>query len=106
MLFGDKNNEQYLGCLNCSQYALDSIMNEYGTYGNEFSNVSIWNTYGTYGSSYSQYSPWNRFATNPPAIVNQDGNFYGYFTINELFPNRTRVNWIIEILDTAEKLME
>ena len=30
MLFGGKNNQQYLGCLNCSQYASDSITNEYG----------------------------------------------------------------------------
>lgn len=102
MLFGGRNNEQYLGCLNCSKYDTNSITNEYGQYGSSYTTNSIWNNYGTYGSKYSQYSWRNPYATNPPVIVNPDGNFYGYFTVNKYFLNRTRINWIMEILDMAD----
>ena len=106
MLFGGKNNNQYLGCLNCSKFAIDSILNEYGKYGNGLNSVSIWNSYGTYGSKYSQYSPWNPYATAPPVIVDESGNFYGYFTVNRYFPNRTRISWIIEILEITKKAIK
>ena len=29
VLFGGKNNEQYLGCISCPKYETDSIMNKY-----------------------------------------------------------------------------
>ena len=99
MLFGGKNNRQYLGCLSCSQYDGEAITNEYGNYGNRYATNSIWNAYGTYGSQYSQYSWRNPYATNPPVIVDQDGNSYGYFTVNKYFPDRTRINWLVEMLD-------
>ena len=103
MLFGGKNNKQYLGCLNCSDYETDAITNEYGKYGSRYATDSIWNVYGTYGSRYSQYSWRNPYATNPPVIVDEAGNFYGYFTVNKYLPNRTRINWLVEILDTADE---
>lgn len=106
MLFGGDNNKQYLGCLNCDEIASDSIFNEYGRYGNKYSATSIWNRYGQYGSSYSQYSPWNAFASNPPVIVDEDGNFYGYFTVNEYYPKRTQISWIIRIIEISEKIMQ
>ena len=34
LIFHDKN---FLGCLNCSEYDANSICNQYGTYGNEYS---------------------------------------------------------------------
>ena len=103
MLFGGKNNKQYLGCLSCAKYDTDAITNEYGKYGSHYATNSIWNVYGTYGSQYSQYSWRNSYATNPPVIVDGSGNFYGYFTVNKYFPNRTRINWLVEILDMADK---
>ena len=99
MLFGGKNNKTYLGCLNCTKFEHDSITNEYGTYGSRYALNSIWNIYGTYGSRYSMYSWRNPYATNPPVIVDQAGNYYGYFTVNKYFPNRTRINWILELLN-------
>ena len=100
VLFGGENNKQYLGCLSCSKYELDALTNEYGTYGNQYAATSIWNVYGTYGSRYSQYSWRNPYASNPPVIVDQAGNFYGYFTVNKYFPNRTLINWIVELLNS------
>lgn len=69
MLFGGNNNKVYLGCLSNSEYATDSIFNEYGLHGSVYAVNSIWNTVSIYGSSYSQYSSWNRYASNPPVIV-------------------------------------
>lgn len=81
-LYGGKNNDVYLGCLNCNNYDSDSIWNEYGTYGSSYNTNSIWNEYGTYGNEYNSYSPWNSYGSDPPVVVDKEGNFYGYFTVN------------------------
>ena len=66
-LYGGKNHDVYLGCLNCDSY----------------NSNSIWNEYGTYGSKYNTYSPWNAYSSEPPVVVDKDGYFYGYFTVNK-----------------------
>ena len=81
-IYGGQNHDVFLGCLNCNNYSQNSIWNEYGKYGSSYNAKSIWNSYGTYGSNYSAYSPWNSYATYPPVIVDADGGFYGYLTIN------------------------
>lgn len=83
MIFGGENHDVYLGCLNCSEYATDSVFNKYGSYGSEYSGTSIYNSYGQYGSAYSSTSPCNPYASNPPIVVDQNGNFYGYLTLNQ-----------------------
>ena len=65
MLFGGSGHKMYLGCLNCSQYATDSILNKYGSNGSAYSATSIWNHYSEFGSAYSTYSPCNSYATDP-----------------------------------------
>jgi hypothetical protein len=52
---------------------------------------SIWNGSGNYGSSYSTYSPWSNYASYPPAIVDQDGNFFGYLTSNPYKSERSEL---------------
>ena len=81
-IYGGKNHDVYLGCLNCSKYDTNSIWNSYGDYGSKYSSKSIWNNYGDYGSTYSNYSPFNVYASYPPVIVDRTGNSYGYFTCN------------------------
>ena len=76
------NRAVFLGCLTCSQYDSASVLNQYGTYGNRYNAESILNRYGEYGSRYSSYSPCNRYASDPPAVVDRQGNFYGYLTLN------------------------
>lgn len=66
-IYGGSNHDEFLGCLNSNGYDSNSI----------------WNEYGTYGSEYSSYSPWNEYATEPPVVVDKEGNFYGYLTVNE-----------------------
>ena len=81
MLFSD---DIYLGCLDCSSMYSDSICNSFGRYGNSFSSESIWNSFGQYGNSFSLKSPWNSFSSNGPKIVDDNGNFYGRFSINTM----------------------
>lgn len=82
-LYAGDDHKVYLGCLNCSNYDSNSIWNEYGTYGNRYNSNSIWNQYGKYGNSYNSTCPWNSYASNPPVVVDKEGNFYGYFAVNE-----------------------
>ena len=82
MVFGGVDHRAYLGCLNCSQYASDSVFNEYGHYGSRYSSESIWNHYSEYGSAYSSYGACNAYATDPPVIVDSGGRFYGRLTLN------------------------
>jgi hypothetical protein len=83
MLFGGDGHKTYLGCLNCGEYATDSTFNEYGQSGSRLSSASIWNTYGDFGSAYSSYSVCNPYASDPPVIVDHEGNYYGRLTVNE-----------------------
>ena len=89
LLFGGPNHEIFLGCLTCSKYNSDSVCNRYGTYGSRYNANSIWNKYGTFGSRYNSSSPWNRYssADSVPAVIDRNGNFYGYFTINSYRSN-------------------
>ena len=92
LLFGGDGHKTFLGCLNCNQYNSGSICNKYGQQGSKYASDSIWNKYGNFGSKYSDQSPWNRYASDPPAIVDKDGNFYGYLTANKYNAKRTESN--------------
>jgi len=85
MLFGGVRHDVYLGCLNCSDVASDSVDNEIGQYGSDISPQSIFNE-GQYGSGISPESPCNDIASNPPVIVDQNGGLYGYLTLNDAHP--------------------
>lgn len=87
-IYGGKNNETYLGCLNCDKYNSSSIWNAYGTYGSKYNSNSIWNSYGTYGGEYNSFSPFNSYSNTPPIIVDKDGKSYGYLTTNEYKSDR------------------
>jgi hypothetical protein len=77
LLFGGPDHTTYLGCLSCSEYAADSIMNKYGQHGSAYSSESIWNHYSTFGSRYSSESACNSYANDPPVIVDSEGGYYG-----------------------------
>lgn len=81
LVYGGHGHREFLGCLNCSDYSSDSVWNEYSRYGflNDF---GVWNPFGDYASPFSSYSMCNEYATDPPVIVDKDGNFYGRLSIN------------------------
>lgn len=84
LLFGGRGHDVFLGCLNCNEFNSDSICNEFGA-GNSFNSDSIFNEFGGFGSEFSSSSPWNEFSSSNdlPVLVDRNGKFYGYFTINE-----------------------
>jgi len=86
MIFGGDDHETYLGCLNCSKFAVDSIQNKFGTYGSSFSSESIFNRFSEFGSMFSATSVCNRYATDPPVIVDKEGAYYGRLTLNRYHP--------------------
>lgn len=88
MIFGGEDHKTYLGCLNCNEYASDSVFNSYGSHGSAYSTESIWNHYSDFGSPYSIHSACNPYASDPPVIVDQNGTYYGRLTVNEYHPQR------------------
>lgn len=99
LLFGGEDHKTFLGCLNCSSLSSSSVCNELGKYGSSLQSDSIWNSLGHFGSSLSRYSPWNSLSNSAPIIVDKDGNSYGYFSVNSLHHDRTRIPWLVAILD-------
>ena len=81
-LYGGPDHATYLGCVNCSRYDSASVLNTDGPYGSDTSGTSIANASSIYGSPYSAYSACNLFATDPPILVDDQGNYYGRLTIN------------------------
>ena len=96
-IYGGEDHDVYLGCLNCSNIDQNSVWNDIGQYGSNISSISIWNDIGTYGSDVSSYSPWNELASYPPVIVDKDGGFYGYFTVNEYKPKRATFSLVMTL---------
>jgi len=100
LLFGGENHKVFLGCLNCSENDGDSVFNTYGTHGAKYSTESIFNKYGTYGSKYSSRSACSPYASDPPIIVDRQGNSYGYLTLNKSagqVRNPTVVAWLVGV---------
>ncbi len=83
-IFGGQEHTIYLGCLNCSNSDAESIWNVKSNYGNNQQAKSIWNDKGAYGSLKSNYSPWNKLAKYPPVLKDNDGEFYGYLSTNDV----------------------
>ena len=92
LLFGGRNRDEFIGCLNCYRSEPFSVWNESGEYGNPENENSIWNQKGPYGSRKSPFSPWNPRSSKPPLVVDRVGNLYGYFTLNRSYPKRIRRN--------------
>lgn len=83
LVFGGPNHDVFLGCLNCSEYASNSIFNQYSRFGSSYSSTSISNAYSQYGSKYSSHSACNEYASDPPVVVDEQGNFYGHLTVSD-----------------------
>ena len=106
MLYGGTSHDVFLGYLNTNKFDSDSIWNQFGDYGSKFKTDSIWNQFGTYGSKFSSESPWNQFASSPPVIVDSDGNFYGYMTASRTNAKRTKIDWVLWIIENYEAIKD
>ncbi|WP_257214664.1 hypothetical protein [Variovorax sp. 54] len=103
LLFGGTGHKTFLGCLNCGSYDGGSVCNAYGQFGSRYQSDSIWNPYGTYGSKYNSASPWNKYSTDAPAVVDKEGNFYGYLSANPYISKRTTIKGLVTLTDAAEE---
>lgn len=70
----------YLGELG-PNWRSDSIFNDSSAYSSSWSTDSIYNTSSKYGNSYSQESVFNDSASNPPAIINDEGEEIGKLSV-------------------------
>lgn len=104
LLYGGKEGKTYLGCLNCDKFDGDSVWNNYGKYGSKYNGECIWNDYGRYGGKYGEFSPFNYGSLNPPKIVNDKGDFIGYFTSNKYFSGRRDSNLLDAICEKWEDI--
>jgi hypothetical protein len=87
MIFGDDAHKTYLGCLNCNSYESDSIFNESGTFGHCVELFSenlycrgIFHKFGDDGMMQRE-SACSEYSSNPPVIVDQNGRYYGRFSV-------------------------
>lgn len=97
MIFGGRGHGTYLGCLNCPASATDSIFNKNGRYGgcpSAFAdNLFCRGAFKEFGSSgpFHDESACANGASDPPVIVDGDGNYYGRFSVGGAFAHRDAV---------------
>jgi hypothetical protein len=75
------NDGQYLGKVTSNTFDLESLGNQYGRYGSEYSSTSIFNKYGKYGGEYAALSPFNPYTSTPPILVLNE-RALAYLTVN------------------------
>jgi hypothetical protein len=105
-ILGGENRDIFLGCITCTLFHDESIWNKNGIYGTPNNDLSIWSEFSEYGNEFSNYSPWNEFASRPPALYDDEGNFYGYFTRNVYYKERTEDRFFIYVLDNFRWIMK
>jgi hypothetical protein len=96
MIFGGQNHKTYLGCLSCTPEDPESIFNKNGRFGScRLLEDSIFcrgplDEYGT-KSPIANLSACAPNASNPPVIVDQDGRYYGRFSVGGLLGHKDSV---------------
>jgi len=105
-IYGGKNHDQFIGCIDCSNNDLNSIWCVLGDYGSTHNPKSIWNEKGIYGSKTSKFSPYNKKAKYPPIILDGKGKSYGYLTINKNNPKRTTDLLAKEIIEDRDQIVK
>ena len=97
MIFGGENHKTYLGCLSCPQSEWDSIFNKYGEYGHcagPFDdNLFCRGPFKEFGTSgpFKNQSACGTSASDPPVIVDEEGRYYGRFSVGGTFAHSDAV---------------
>jgi hypothetical protein len=97
MIFGGRSHGTYLGCLSCPSSAPDSIFNAYGGYGRCAShadrNLFCRGAFAEFGSSgpFDDASACSSGASDPPVILDEQGTYYGRFSVGEVFGHNDSV---------------
>ncbi len=99
-------DNQFLGKITSDYYDRNSILNEYGPYGSEYSQTSIFNEYSKYGSEYGSYSINNPYCSRPPKLFIK-GEFLGYVTVNSNVSNGIKTEGFLYTLkNNLDSLLE
>jgi hypothetical protein len=94
-LFGGEDHKTYLGCLTCDpQRYKDALFNADGPYGQcpcsllpDCPSLYCHGSMATFGGSglFKDYSACSDNAQDPPVLVNDDGYYYGRFSVVKAF---------------------
>lgn len=103
-LWGGPGYSQFLGfftCVSCVEFDANSVNNQFGQYGSQFSSTSIRNQFSQFGSDFSTYSSCNQFANNPPRVFNSNTSvYYGELTSNRFRADAITTSAIVTWLAT------
>jgi hypothetical protein len=97
MIFGGEKHDVYLGCLNCSETASDSIFNSNGKFGKcsgiYDDNLFCRGIYKEFGGKgiYKDQSACGSNASEPPVIVDENGGYYGRFSLGGIYGHNDSV---------------
>lgn len=100
-LWDGASHTVFLGCFSCSQFASDSVFNQFGKYGSRFSSTSVSNHFSTYGSPFNNNSACNQFASNPPILLNTSTQRFTELTLNQFRTFAERDPTIVTVLRTV-----
>jgi hypothetical protein len=83
-VFGGEGHREFLGCLNCSSSHPKSVWNDSSQFGfrNDF---GVWSRF-RFASEFGSTTMCSQFASDPPIVVDEQGNAYGRLSINEYAP--------------------
>jgi hypothetical protein len=76
-------HREYLGCLNCDQYDVNSVWNSHSPFGwdNDYPNNSH---FSIYRAAHGRYSACDPFAPEPPILIDTSGKTYGHLNVSEI----------------------
>ena len=89
----------FLGKLTSNRFDQESIFNQFGPYGSEYSQTSVFNKFSNYGNQFSNLSPFNNFTHTPPKLYVR-GKFVAYLTVNSMLSPRVDPD---DLLQWAER---
>jgi hypothetical protein len=81
LIYAGPLNREYLGCLNCDQFDVNSVWNGHSPFGwdNGYPSNSH---FATYRASHGRYSACDPFAAEPPILVDTSGKGYGRLNVS------------------------
>ena len=79
---------QFLGAVVGNEFDPNSLLNKFSAYRSEFDEKSIFYEFGKYGDEFSNLSAYNKDADKPPRIIDEQGKFIRWLTVNSIFTPR------------------
>jgi hypothetical protein len=82
MIYAGPLYRDFIGCLNCDQYDVNSVWDGYSPYG--WDNVySDYSHFYIYREPHGPYSACDAYAAHPPRIIDNQNRFYGYLNTSQ-----------------------